>query len=148
MTRFQRQTNPAHTLVAGCCALLLACTVAGCSVYMAGKQPDKKDFSVFEPGTPRGMVIAEIGAPVHTETDDGAKIDYFAFTQGYSTVSKTGRAVFHGAADVFTLGLWEVVGTPTEAAFDGTEMTVRVTYAGDDTVRVAEALEGGASAAD
>ncbi len=36
--------------------------------------------------------------------------------------------MFHGAADVLTLGLWEVVGTPTEATFDGNKMAFEVTY--------------------
>lgn len=106
----------------------------GCSVFMAAKQPKKKDLAVLTPGTPRPLLIAEFGAPIHTETKDGNKVDVFSFVQGYSTGAKTGRAVFHGAADVFTLGLWEVIGTPTEAAFDGQDMAVQVNYDANDKV--------------
>lgn len=109
-------------------------TQTGCSVFMAAKQPKKKDLSLLQPGTRRPLLIAEFGAPVHTETLDGKKVDIFNFTQGYSTAAKTGRAVFHGAADVFTLGLWEVVGTPTEAVLDGQEMAVQVNYDAADRV--------------
>lgn len=106
----------------------------GCSVFMAAKQPKKKDLTVLNPGTARPLLIAELGAPIHTETKDGNKVDVFGFVQGYSTGAKTGRAVFHGAADVFTLGLWEVIGTPTEAALDGQDMAVQVTYDANDKV--------------
>ena len=107
---------------------------SGCSVVMAAKQPKKKELSVLNAGTHRARVIAEFGAPIHTETKEGKKVDIFNFVQGYSTANKTGRAVFHGAADVFTLGLWEVVGTPTEAAFDGQDMAVQISYDEKDTV--------------
>ena len=106
----------------------------GCAVFMAARQPSKRNLSVLSPGTPRSMLLAELGQPVATETRDGKKVDVFSFTQGYSKPAKTARAVFHGAADVFTLGLWEVVGTPTEAVFDGTKMAVEVTYDGNDRV--------------
>jgi len=115
----------------------------GCSVYMAANQPDKKDVSVFNAGTPRSHVIAEAGRPIHTkENADGTLTDTFVFVQGYSTGSKAGRALFHGAADFFTLGLWEVIGTPVEAVADGTEVQVEVHYDADEKVRNIIALSG------
>ena len=82
----------------------------------------------------RSMLLAEFGQPTATETRDGKKVDVFSFTQGYSKPAKAARAVFHGVADVFTLGLWEVIGTPTEGVFDGTRMALQVTYDGNDRV--------------
>ena len=113
---------------------LLACGQLGCSVYMAANQPDKKDMGVLKAGTPRSMVLAELGAPVETTTRSGAKVDLFTFTQGYSGLEKGGRAVLHGAADVFTLGLWEVVGTPIEGYANGTKVSVEITYDREDRV--------------
>lgn len=55
--------------------------------------------------------------------------------------SRAGRAVFHGAADVMTLGLWEVVGTPTEGVFSGDEMAFRVRYDKDDRIDEVVALK-------
>ena len=116
----------------------------GCSVYMAANQPDKKDVSVFNVGTPRTHVIAEAGIPRHTkENPDGTLTDTFVFVQGYSSGSKAGRALFHGAADVLTLGLWEVVGTPVEAIADGTEVQVQVEYDATEKVQNIIALSGG-----
>ncbi len=115
----------------------------GCSVYMAAKQPDKKDVSVFNIGTPRQHVIAEAGRPLYTkEHADGTLTDTFVFVQGYSSGAKAGRAFFHGAADVLTLGLWEVIGTPVEAVADGTEVKVQVDYDANEKVQNIIALAG------
>jgi len=116
--------------------------LTGCSVFMAAKQPGKKDLSVLEPGTSRAIVAAELGAPYLSEIEAGKKVDYYGFTQGYCTATKAARAVFHGAADVATLGIWEIIGTPTESVFDGTEMRLKVTYDYADRVETVEPLKG------
>lgn len=122
------------SLVAIALAIAVLSISSGCSVFMAAKQPGKKDLSRLAAGTPRPLVIAEFGAPITTEIKDGAKVDIFSFVQGYSKGAKTGRAIFHGTADVFTLGLWEVVGTPTEAVFDGQQTVVQVNYDASEKV--------------
>ncbi|MGH7830711.1 MAG: hypothetical protein ACREP8_11090 [Candidatus Binatia bacterium] len=109
---------------------------------MAAKQPGAKDLGVLSQGTHRSIVIAELGAPVWAGEKDGNKVDIFVFTHGYSTPAKTVRALFHGTADVFTLGLWEVVSTPGEAIFSGTEMKVEVSYDEKDLVKSAKAITG------
>jgi hypothetical protein len=111
------------------------------SVYMAAKQPDKKDVDLLKIGTPRSMLLAEFGAPSSSEIKDGKKCEMFKFVQGYSTGARAGRAVFHGVADVLTLGLWEVVGTPTEAVFSGDEMCFEVTYDEKDRIDQVTALK-------
>ena len=47
----------------------------------------------------------------------------------------------HSGTYVLTLGLWEVVETPTEAAFDGTEMAYEVRYDTDGKVDQVVALK-------
>ena len=104
-------------------------SISGCAVFMAVDQPDKKDVDLFKVGTPRSMLLAEFGLPSVAEVrDDGKKYEIYSFTQGYSKGAKAGRAVLHGTADILTLGLWEVVGTPTEGAFDGNKMAYEVRY--------------------
>ena len=107
---------------------------SGCSVFMAANQPDKKNVDLFNVGTQRSLLIAEYGAPTESEERDGKQYEIFKFIQGYSTGAKVGRAAFHGVADVFTLGLWEVVGTPAEAIFDGQQMAYEVSYDGENKV--------------
>ena len=114
----------------------------GCSVYMAAKQPDQKNLHVLDQGTPRSYVISELGPPMYTKTEDGKSCDVISFTQGYSKGAKVGRAVFHGAADVLTLGLWEVAGTPIEAVADGTPVKVEVYYNEKDCVDFVKVIQG------
>ena len=112
----------------------VALTGTGCSVVMAAKQPSRKDVKVFSQGMPRSLVLAEVGAPVTTETQAGKRVEVYAFTQGYSKAARVSRSIGHGAADVFTLGLWEAVGTPTEAAFNGKRVAYEVTYDAADRI--------------
>ena len=42
--------------------------------------------------------------------------------------------MFHGAADVLTLGLWEVIGTPVEAGLNGENLVYEVCYDKKDIV--------------
>ena len=107
---------------------------AGCSTVMAARQPGAKNMNVLTAGMPRDAVIAELGSPIHTEVENGKKADIFKFVQGYSQANKTIRTIGHGVADVFTLGLWEVVGTPTEATFNGQDVAVKVIYDAGDKV--------------
>ena len=112
----------------------LALTLTGCSVVMAAHQPSRKDVKVFSHGMPRSLVVSEVGAPVTAETRAGKRVEVYAFTQGYSKAARVSRTIGHGAADVLTLGLWEAVGTPTEAAFNGKRIVYEVTYDAADRV--------------
>ena len=101
---------------------------------MAAKQPEKKDVELLKEGTSRAMLISEFGVPVISEYRDGKRYEIFKFVQGYSTGAKASRAFFHGAANVVTLGLWELVGTPTEITFSGDDMAFQVRYDENDIV--------------
>jgi hypothetical protein len=121
---------------------LLSIFIAGCSVVMATQQPSRKDFAVLSKGVDRSRVVAELGSPLTTDVKDGKRKDVFYVKQGYSTGAKAGRAIFHGVADVFTLGLWEVVGTPVEAVASGTDVKVAVFYDSGDKVESIETYSG------
>lgn len=122
--------------------VVFALLVSGCSVYMAATQPGKKDLGVLAAGTPRTAVMAELGAPIDSRAVGPSRVDIYKFRQGYHGAWKGARAVAHGAADVATLGLWEVVGTPIEGVANGTEMTVEVAYDANDRVVTTRAIQG------
>ena len=113
---------------------LVCLSIQGCAVFMAAKQPNRKDTSLFSVGTSRNLLLAEFGNPVVSEERDGKKYEIFSFIQGYSRGVKTGRALFHGAADFFTLGLWEFIGTPAEGILDGSEVAYEVSYDDKDQI--------------
>jgi len=106
----------------------------GCSVFMAASQPSTRNVELFKVGTARNTLLAEFGLPTSSEFKDTKRSDVFKFVQGYSVGARAGRAVFHGVADVVTLFLWEVIGTPTEAIFNGEEMAFEVSYDVSDRV--------------
>jgi hypothetical protein len=101
---------------------------------MAANQPDKKNTDLFHVGTPRQSLVAEFGTPASSEVKDGKKTEVFRFIDGYSRGAKVGREVAHGAADVVTIGLWEVFATPIEASFTGDEDAYQVRYDDKDCV--------------
>ena len=125
------------------CILLVCATLllnTGCSVYMAATQPGLKNVELLKVGTTRDLLIAEFGDPVTSGVDgDGREYDKFSFVQGYSAGAKAGRAILHVVADVLTHGLWEVLGTPLEATFDGDKITYEVTY--DRNERIAQIIK-------
>lgn len=101
----------------------------GCAVKKALEQPDKKDMSVLKKGTSRAVVIKEIGQPNNTQKNSDKTItDTHYFIQGYTEVSKIGRAIGHGVMDILTHGLWEVIGIPTENSANGNKMVLKVKY--------------------
>ena len=122
--------------------ILLIFALSGCSAYMAAKQPAQKNFQMLKVGTPRNLVIAEFGTPIHAETASSGKKDIYKFTQGYHGAVRAGRAVGHAVASVATLGLWEVVGTPIEGYANGTELSIEVSYDAEDRISQVVPLKG------
>lgn len=123
-------------------ALAMSWAMLGCSAYMAANQPGQKDLTLLTKGQPRAKLIAEYGTPIHTETRDGVKRDIFKFKHGYHGGVRAARAVLHGTASVATLGLWEIVGTPTEGYMNGTELSAEVIYDANERVATAVPLTG------
>jgi hypothetical protein len=124
------------------CALAAAGGISGCAAVKASRQPNKKDMAVLHQGVPRTHVIAELGKPEWTRERDGMITDVFAFKQGYSKGVKASRALAHGAADVVTGGLWEVIGIPAETLADGTEVQVVVSYDDVENVHAVQVIKG------
>jgi hypothetical protein len=133
-------------LVSGTVTLLALGTVvvnsSGCSVMMAARAPERVDMNVLNLGEPRGRVVSELGVPVQSRDGDSSGSDVFAFKQGYSLPQRTGRVALHGLADVATIGLWELVGTPMETSLQGEDVRVQVDYDASNRVRRIEYFEG------
>ena len=127
----------------GLCTLLIVGTfnITGCSVFMAAKQPEKKDTKMLAVGVPRAVILAEFGAPVSTVKNGDETVDIFSFKQGYGKAAKFGRMMFHGVADFATLGLWEIIGTPVESGFDGNNIAYQITYDQNDNVKTVVQLK-------
>ena len=85
---------------------------------MEATRPAPVRLAQFDPGESRDDVVAKLGEPVSTTTDaDGASCDLYSLPlAGYGNWAKAGIAFGEFVADVGTIGIAEVVSTPTEAA--------------------------------
>jgi len=122
----------------------LALTVSimsGCATSTVLARPKEKNLFVLNPGTSRGAVLSELGAPSYTKDSNGEKFDTFAFDKGVSGGYKFGRSFFHIAADLFTVFLWEIVAWPGEKIAAGNNTTVEVSYDKDEKVRTVNYLK-------
>ena len=100
--------------------LWLFLPLLSCSVYMAAK---KEGVSIDELNQckTRSCVISKGAIPI-----DDKKNEYGEIVEETYQVQKpkgsAGRAAMHGVLDVFTLGIWEAVGTPIEGSVGKKEM--------------------------
>ncbi|MBI5328922.1 MAG: hypothetical protein HZB80_11655 [Deltaproteobacteria bacterium] len=105
---------------------------------MAVKQPEEKNLQVLSPGTYRDAVRAELGAPISTGlTENSEEYDVFGFQEGNSKGWGVARAFLYGILDTFTLGAWEIIGTPIEGGISGGgRKNIRVVYKEKMVMRV------------
>ena len=120
--------------------IFISLFLTNCATEQALNQPVKKDLSVFTIGTDRELVLLEIGTPAETIVKDGVKYDLFSFVQGYSKGARIARASGHLLAEISTLGLWGLVGTPIEQSYNGKVLGYKVTYDKNDKVFKVEKL--------
>ena len=126
--------------------VLVLCFVSSCSVYMEATRPTPVDLAKFQPGDSRASVTQELGLPVTTSKGEGGtSCDlYLLYTKGYGFAGKAPIAVGELAADVFTLGLAEIVLSPTEAVTRNEKRTVWFCYQNDALVSVTVKSAGAA----
>jgi hypothetical protein len=112
-------------------SVLLA--VTGCGPISEINRPDPVDISKFFVGEKRIAIVGELGMPTASIPDGGNSCDmYQLYTRGPGAVTKGVLAFGEAAADVFTLGLSEVLFTPVEGATSSARHTVLMCYAADD----------------
>lgn len=116
----------------------------GCSAVMAGKRSTNRgDSKVLVVGNNRLMVEAELGAPDMCSTlEDGKKrVVYRMDPDAHSKGGRNAAVAGHLVADILTLGLWEVVGTPTELAAQDQFHNFIVTYNASDIIESVEVFK-------
>ena len=121
--------------------IALCVSLTGCAVHMAANAPSRKDVGVLKVGSHRDLLLAEFGQPAVSDTDNGVKYDIFKFVKGFTGGEKFFHAAGHGVMDVATLGLWEVVGTPSEGMSQDNEIMVKVTYDSNNIVQTITPLK-------
>src|ERR1700730_17358639 len=109
---------------------------------MEANRTTPTDLHKFEVGQSRDSVRQRVGAPDDSviQTDGTSCDSYQLYTKGYGAGGKAGVALLEGAADVLTLGLSEIVLTPTESLTKNEKHSVAFCYSTDKLVRVKRAI--------
>ena len=108
---------------------------SGCGVYMAFTQPPPVDTAALEAGSgwSRSAVIEKLGVPKSSiRNADGTREEMYEFYEGSSTGWKVGRGIFHLAADIVSIALWEIVATPSEYLLRGDKLTAQASFDQND----------------
>lgn len=105
---------------------------------MESTRPTPINLNQFRLGESRESVIERIGPPgAQVKESDGARCDlYRLYTKGYGALGKVPIAVGEGLADVMTLGLAEIVLSPTEAATKNAKHPINFCYKNAKLVRI------------
>jgi len=121
-----------------CTGLFLVTSMAACSPYMEATRPTPVDLNYFQTGMSRDAVLEKLGAPDNTAIEsEGSSCDFYKlYTRGYGAGGKIPIAIAEGAADVFTLGLAEIVLTPTEGVTENEKHPVAFCYHGQTLARI------------
>jgi len=95
-------------------AVCLVAILSGCSAVMAASGQRESNLSAIQMGDTRNMVSVKIGQqPIRVQAKGKDLIEVYEVEKGNEP--SMGRALAHGTLDLFTCGLWEIVGTPLEA---------------------------------
>ncbi len=114
------------------CALLLSTlSLSACSVGMALSGKKDPNLSVIKKGADRQEIEMQLGTPQQVAIVEDNTVATYEYEIGNEP--SAGRAIGHGAMDILTLGLWEIVGTPVEAV-QGDKYKITITYDKNDKV--------------
>lgn len=117
-----------------CCVVLaglIMSALPGCSVHMAATGPREPNLNVVQRGAFRAVVEAEMGPPVSVLKYDMGEACTYQYELGRAP--DMGRAMIYLVFDIFTLGLWELIGTPLEKSL-GEKHKMVVFYNQDNEV--------------
>jgi hypothetical protein len=102
---------------------------------MEARRPDPVNLRQFAVGERHFDVVSQIGAPLATEDEAGDSCDmYKLVTHGVHRAGKAAIILGEAAADVYTLGLFEVIATPAEGATASAPHTVAFCYSSNKTL--------------
>ena len=122
----------------------LGMLLGGCSVYMsADRQSYKGDPSIIQTGAKRADIEAALGAPdsMIPMPEGRSRVVYKIDPKATDKAVKAGATGFNLAADVVTLGLWEVIAFPAELASKDDITNYLITYDKEGKVESVESYK-------
>ena len=117
-------------------------SLTACSIALINSQPPQVDLSVLHVGAQRDEVTSKLGKPAYTIQDGTGTYDAYIICQGrYSPGEQNVRKAYYVIADLFTYGLWELVGTNVEKSDSGELVKAWACYDSDGTMVKLENLD-------
>lgn len=131
-------------MMKGIAIIVSALLATGCSAWMAGQRSVYKgDPVIIQVGADRMAIENALGPPdMAVSVDNGrTKVIYKVDPDAHSRAGRNAAVAWHIVADVFTLGLWEIVGTPTEMAAKDQFTTYLIYYSKEGKVEQVETVK-------
>lgn len=118
--------------------LLFASLLSSCSVMIASNKSGM-EIDTLQKVCTREELIALGAEPIFQETNEvGNLVETYHIQKERGSIA---RAFMHGSLDLFTLFLWEFVGTPVEAKLSEKKFfSVKVTFDQNECVQKMELL--------
>lgn len=108
---------------------IIVFAASGCSVFMAANEGGPEVPEIL-----RCQTISCLEAKGAKHIRDGE--DHIQYYKLKKTKASPTRATMHGVLDVFTCGLWEIAGTPIEAAIDKEKYYVLKVRTGEKGIKI------------
>lgn len=107
----------------------------------ANRASYRGDINVIQLDVQRSAVIAELGPPDKISTLENGGDDRYTLDPGaHRTGTKVATAIFYIAADLFTVFLWELIGTPLEIAAKDKISVYHLTYSPEEILSAMEKI--------
>ncbi|MDH5764239.1 MAG: hypothetical protein OEZ51_14810 [Nitrospinota bacterium] len=115
--------TPIHLLLIVLCSLGLS----SCSVIMAMSGEEEPDLKILQAGSSREDVEKQLGEPVQSEPNGSGVRATYEYETGDPPDGR--RALAHIFLNLYTIGLYEIVGTAAElGVHSGEDNKITVTY--------------------
>ncbi len=124
--------------------VIIALLATGCSAFMAGQRSGVAGGpAVIQVGADRTAVEGTLGPPdIVVSLDDGrVKAVYKIDPDAHTRAARNSAVAWHIVADVFTLGLWEIIGTPAEMAARDQFVTYLIYYGKDGKIETVDTVK-------
>ena len=114
--------------------LLFSLGLSSCSVIMAMSGEEEPDFKILQPGSSQEEVEAQLGEPVQSEPNGSDVKNTYIYETGDPPDGS--RALAHLFLNLYTFGLYELVGTYAELFVHvGEDKKIDVIYGDDGKVK-------------
>lgn len=106
--------------------IILFCSLSGCSAGMALSGKKEPDLVYVQKGASRQEIEHQLGRPIESKALPNGQTEN-VYEYEFGNKPSAGKAAGYAILDVLTLGIYEIVNTPIEAA-GGKGYRIKIKY--------------------